>query len=140
MSFDGTSATTGPSTITAESLLASMQRMLDELDRFEHRAPQTIAMYENVLATTTEPRRVHRHRKNQSLAYHTRIQKKWRKRFGTVQKPAAFQIDTSALHPWARGGVVLVCHPVIAAQMRAQGAWMGGTPLERGPGLGRFGA
>lgn len=116
--------TTGQSTLTLGSLLASLERVKDALDRFEPAVPPIIAMQESWVAVLHAPRRTHRHRKNQSLAYHKRVQKKWLKRFGAKEVPTAYMLDTSALAPWAARGRILVCHPVIADQMRKRGEWI----------------
>lgn len=73
---------------------------------------------ENPSAMTSVPVRVHRRRRNQSEAYHRRVQKKWLKRFGMRHVPAAYFCNAEAIAPWAYPGGMLVCHPMIAAQLR----------------------
>lgn len=59
-------------------------------------------------ATKSAPMREHKKRKNQTEAYHRRVQKKWAKRFGTKQVPAAYLIDNGVL---GGRGQSLVVHP-----------------------------
>ena len=51
-------------------------------------------------AVTTEPVRVHPKKHWMSERYHSRIQKKWNKRFGIESKPAAYIMEDKMLvHP-----------------------------------------
>lgn len=64
------------------------------------------------LSTTTAPIRQHKHRRNQTEAYHARIQKKWTKRFGTGQVPCAYVIDNNAFRiNKFNYGKTLIVHP-----------------------------
>lgn len=62
-----------------------------------------IRVIPSLLATNTQPRRVHKKTRSMTEAYHKRIQKKWTKRFGTWQAPGAFLLY----------GRVLYAHPEI---------------------------
>lgn len=70
---------------------------------------------ENPLATTSKPVKVHKRRRNQTLAYHQRIQKKWNKRFGHHLAPSVFQLDGGKFGL----GSMFVVHPEIAKRLRA---------------------
>lgn len=61
--------------------------------------------------------RQHKQRRNQSLAYHRRIQKKWTKRFGTRTEKVAYMISGSALRPDR-----MVVHPDHMAMLRDMGS------------------
>lgn len=58
----------------------------------------------------------HKHRHSQSAAYHKRVEKKWRKRYGTytVTTPCAYVLDNSVF-----GGIgnTLVLHPSMRASV-----------------------
>jgi hypothetical protein len=43
-------------------------------------------------AVTWAPNRVHKQRRNQTKAYHARVQKKWNKRFGKREVPCVYLI------------------------------------------------
>lgn len=70
---------------------------------------------ESTLATSAAPVRKHKRRRNQTDAYHRRVQKKWTKRFGTKLQPCVFQLDGGRFGM----GSMLVVHPAIAARLRA---------------------
>lgn len=54
----------------------------------------------NSLAMTTAPRRKHRKTRSMSDSYHNRVQKKWLKRYGTVQEPGCIMVyDRLYVHP-----------------------------------------
>ena len=61
--------------------------------------------------------RQHKKRRNQSAAYHRRIQKKWTKRFGTRTELTAYMISGGPLGP-AR----IVVHPDYMATLRNMGS------------------
>ncbi len=70
------------------------------------------------LETTEEPVRVHIQSLGMSDSYHRRIQKKWIKRWGYVQKPCMFKTPNG-----------IVCHPAIyrklEREMIQRRPWMG---------------
>lgn len=72
-----------------------------------------ISVQYSPLAVRTVPRKVHKHRRGQTKAYHARIQKKWAKRYGTRQERCAYVIDPRALFPLPFGGQgkTLILHP-----------------------------
>lgn len=74
-----------------------------------------IPMYESPLATESKPVRAHKKRRNQTEAYHKRVQKKWIKRFGRKNVPCVFIIDNSVL-----GGIGkrLIVHPALMPALR----------------------
>lgn len=67
----------------------------------------SLELCESPLAMTLEPNRRHKHRRNQTKAYHARIQKKWNKRFGKHEAPGI----------WRAMGVTYV-HPTIMQKLR----------------------
>lgn len=70
----------------------------DILRRHAQAAPMLLGMQVRFNSLLDEmPARVHRKRRNQSWAYHNRIQKKWNKRFGVG--PVAVLMNTNFLHP-----------------------------------------
>lgn len=75
----------------------------------------------NDLCTTEVPNRVHKHRRNQTLAYHRRVQKKWAKRWRTHMVPAAYEVDFSVLDfpGMPSRGRALVLHPELAKSVKA---------------------
>lgn len=89
------------------AIQATAQRTAEAIDRmavsFVSAKLQMSEFAKLIPLQEAAPRRRHTHRKNQSLRYHLRIQKKWRKRFGiyycggTVGKTAAFIIEESTV-------------------------------------------
>lgn len=77
-----------------------------------------LTIREHPLATQAKPIRIHKRRRNQSAAYHARIQKKWINRFGMCKEPCAYQLDGGQFGM----GSVLVVHPEVMRAMRAAGA------------------
>lgn len=79
-----------------------------------------INVVESPHAVQTVPIRVHKKRRNQTEAYHRRIQKKWRKRFGTKEVPCMYLMNTGALSfdRSQPGREVLVVNPKHAAMLR----------------------
>lgn len=77
-----------------------------------------IRIHESPLAVTHEPVRLHKRTRHQTEAYHRRIQKKWRKRYGTIDTPAVFVIDPSAAGLYGMGGQRYVAHPKLMAVIR----------------------
>lgn len=61
----------------------------------------------NELCIATEPMRKHSKTRSMSESYHTRVQKKWIKRFGTKQVPAAYMTPHG-----------LIAHPAIIEKLR----------------------
>lgn len=87
----------------------SMRAMRDEVDSFTN-------VLVKKLCTQRVPVRVHKKRRNQTAAYHARVQKKWTKRFGTKEAPAAFLIDNRYL---GGRGRTLVAHPSLMEKANA---------------------
>lgn len=104
--FAGTStATTGPSEgITIEKIIAA-GKLLDQHERENSRRFLAdmagglfnpfgaLRIVESPMAVQSVPKRSHKKRRNQTEAYHRRIQKKWTKRWGTKEVPCAYQIN-----------------------------------------------
>ena len=60
-----------------------------------------IKVVESPLAVMQVPNRQHKRKRWMSNAYHARIQKKWRKRFGTHEEPCMiFMSPRAAGFPW----------------------------------------
>lgn len=103
--------TTGP-TLTASSLLKQMQRVMAGIARGSASGP--LVVRESPLALQTVPVKQHKKRRNQT-AYHRRVQKKWTKRYGTKQVPAAYVLDNRQI---GGHGQTLVAHPSIVASLK----------------------
>lgn len=110
--YDSTSAATG-STLTASGLLKQMQRVMRELDAVAPSGPLQVQASPLVLQTV--PVKRNKKRSNQREAYHRRVQKKWTKRYGTKQVPAAYMVDNSVIGGYGR---TLVAHPSIVARLK----------------------
>jgi hypothetical protein len=115
--YASTAATNGPA-LTASGLLKQMQRvkrMLDLADAGRIAPSGPLQVRESPLALQTVPVKRHKKRSNQREAYHRRVQKKWTKRHGTKQVPAAYMIDNSVVGGY---GQTLVAHPSIVARLK----------------------
>lgn len=115
--YASTTATTGP-TLTASGLLKQMERvrrMLDLADAGRIAPSGPLQVRESLLAMQTVPTKRHKKRRNQTEAYHRRVQKKWTKRHGTKQVPAAYMLDNSVIGGY---GQTLVAHPSIVARLK----------------------
>ena len=115
--YASTTATTGQ-TLTASGLMRQMQRvrrMLDLADAGRIAPSGPLQVRESPLAMQTVPVKRHKKRRNQTEAYHRRVQKKWNKRHGTKQVPVAYMIDNTALGGY---GQTLVAHPSIVARLK----------------------
>lgn len=77
-----------------------------------------IRIHESPLAVTHESVRKHKRTRHQTEAYHRRIQKKWRKRYGTIEVPAVFMIDPSAAGLYGFGGQRYIAHPKLMGVIR----------------------
>lgn len=66
-----------------------------------------INIYKNPLCTEWLPTKKHVKKRWMTDAYHNRIQKKWVKRFGHTEKPAAYMTPSG-----------LICHPDIYEQIK----------------------
>lgn len=73
-----------------------------------------INIHESPYAVRSVPNKRHTHRRNQSAAYHKRIQKKWRKRFGTHDEPCAFFSADFGL----TSSQAVIMHPKLFAELR----------------------
>lgn len=115
--YASTTATTSPA-LTASGLLKQMQRvrrMLDLADAGRIAPSGPLQVRESPLALQTVPAKRHKKRRNQTEAYHRRVQKKWTKRHGTKQVPAAYMVDNSVIGGY---GQTLVAHPSIVARLK----------------------
>lgn len=114
--------------LTIEKIMA-VRRLLDQHER-ENRRRQLADMagglhnpfgglrvVESPLAVQTVPVRAHKKRRNQTEAYHARVQKKWTKRFGTKQVACAYRIDGGQFGL----GSYLVMPPGAMQKLRAAG-------------------
>jgi hypothetical protein len=122
-----TTATTGP-TLTASGLIKQMQRVRRMIDLAEagRIAPSgPLQVRESPMALQAVPVKRHKKRRNQTEAYHRRVQKKWTKRHGTKQVPAAYMIDNSVIGGY---GQTLVAHPSIVARLKRPNARLAATP------------
>lgn len=68
-----------------------------------------VPVFESIYATTKVPQREHVQKVGQSDNYHKRIQKKWNKRFGWFEKPAAISMPGR-----------LIVHPDVMKRLRHQ--------------------
>ena len=100
-------------TLTASGLLKQMQRVTASIARDGMAGP--LVVRESPMALQTVPTKRHKKRRNQTEAYHRRVQKKWTKRHGTKQVPAAYVIDNSVI---GGRGKTLVAHPSIVASLK----------------------
>ena len=123
-----TAATCPAESITMEKIMAAA-RLIDQHQREDQRRFLAdmagglfnpfggLRVVESPLAMTQPvPNRRHKKRRNQTEAYHRRIQKKWTKRFGTKQVPCAYQIDGGRFGL----GSMLVLPPGMMQQLRSQ--------------------
>ena len=129
MTVTSSTAATGlAESLTIEKILAAR----DRIDQYEREnARRTIAdmaggmfnpfgglrLVEHPMAVRSVPVRVHKKRRNQTEAYHRRIQKKWTKRFGMKDVPCAYQINGGRFGL----GSILILPPGMKQQMRAAG-------------------
>lgn len=116
-SVSAATATAGSSTLTASGLLQQMQhvRRMLETDAEASALSGPPRMHESPLALQAVPVKRHKKRRNQTEAYHRRVQKKWTKRHGTKQVPAAYLLDSRV---FGGHGQVLVAHPSIVARLK----------------------
>ena len=70
-----------------------------------------IPIISHPLATMLVPNRRHKRRRWMSESYHRRIQKKWRKRFGTHEEACAFFMSPRAAGLIEMGQDVIYMHP-----------------------------
>lgn len=122
-----TSACTAPqdTQLTAAGIQRTIETMLNELDVDppplihwpRHPGRSTlfgISTHESDLAVSRAPRRVHhRPRWDRSGHYHARIQKKWTKRFGSVDVPCAFWLGSGP-------AATLIVHPTLMDKLRKE--------------------
>lgn len=131
MSAITTTATTGESAgITIEKIMAAA-KLMDQHERDNRRRFLAdmagglfspfggLRLVESPMAmqSVSVPKRAHKKRRNQTEAYHRRIQKKWIKRFGVTVKqiPCVFQVDGGRFGM----GSYLVVPPGMLKQLRA---------------------
>jgi len=78
-----------------------------------------VSLRESLLAVKAVPARIHKKRRwDRSGGYHARVQKKWRKRFGTVDEPCVYKLDMGML---GGRGPMFVIHPALMDRLRAGG-------------------
>jgi len=77
-----------------------------------------LPVFSSPFAECAVPTKRHKKRRNQSAAYHRRIQKKWIKRFGTTQEKCMFVIDPVAAGLSYYRGEIAVVHPEHIAILR----------------------
>jgi hypothetical protein len=128
-SFYTATASTGPAeSITIEKIRAAA-KLIDQHER--ENARRTIAdmagglfnpfgslrVLESPMAVQQVPVRRHKKRRNQTEAYHRRIQKKWTKRFGMREQPCALQVNGGQFGL----GSILILPPGYVQKMRHAG-------------------
>lgn len=120
-------ASTTMGTLTLDGLRESIEKATRELKQAAPLfAGGSVRVHESPYATRAEPEQKHKKRRNQSEAYHHRVQKKWTKRWGTKQVPCAYMIDNAAL---GGSGRTLVAHPLHMVVLRNLGSNAGVTGL-----------
>jgi hypothetical protein len=97
-------------TLTLETLLAAKRKI-------EALGPMPPEIRESTFAVLRSQARVYPKRKAKSLRHHKRMNKKWERRYGFVEKPAAFMLDTRHLMG-PSGKQVLFVHPDLMATVR----------------------
>lgn len=122
--YASTTTHSGPP-ITAEKVLATIKFMETVLGRglpswqrevfhgLSFPKPSSlfgVDIHASPYAVTRVQRRTHRWRRNQSEAYHRRINKKWLKRFGRIERPAIFKL----------GNGTITAHPSIVDRLRKE--------------------
>lgn len=112
--YASAAATTGP-TLTANSLLKQMERVRRQIECAAPHEKGPMQVRESPLALQAVPVKRHKKRRNQTEAYHRRVQKKWTKRYGTKQVPAVYVIDNRVMGGY---GKTLVAHPSILALLK----------------------
>jgi hypothetical protein len=87
----------------SQSIVEQLLRVMSDLEE-AIRQPAMPEVHTSAFAMWRGPRRVHRRQRwDRSGTYHARIQKKWNKRFGFVDVPAAFMVDASSFDLLPRG-------------------------------------
>ena len=143
----GAIATTNAATsISAQDVIAGLARAVQEMDRYAQAVRKSIPALHSLAgalrilpqavipaharsffgvpmivssnAVRLVPVRAHRRRRNQSLAYHLRVQKKWAKRWGTRTVPAAFMLGPSS--GLFGNNATLIVHDEIDEQLRRE--------------------
>lgn len=121
MTFSWQGTTTGriESTTTSSAKLLEAIRMAKE--RLAHLQLDNLTVVESSAAPTMRtPVVVHRKRRGQKESYHKRIQKKWNKRYGMVESPAIYVVDTGMLDWFGGSGQrLIVVPPHVLRKLRA---------------------
>lgn len=108
----------GTSTVAEPPPAPSLDDLRKDLRRLEAQLQPPIQVTTSPYCTSRESARKHIKKPHMSENYHRRIQKKWDKRFGFVEVPAAYLCDLDAIfadmpgylrHSWTRGRA-LVAH------------------------------
>ncbi len=127
--FNTTASTGLAESLTIEKILAA-RKLLDQFER-ENRQRFLADMagglfnpfggmrvVESAIGTHQQvPVRRHKKRRNQTEAYHRRIQKKWTKRFGMREQPCALQVNGGQFGL----GSILILPPGYMQKMRQAG-------------------
>lgn len=114
-SMTGTCSTSEASTLNASDFLDNLRRVSAELDRLATPGGN-MRVIESPFCVRHSPARRHKKRRNQTAAYHSRIQKKWTKRYGTKAEPCAYIVDAGFL---SFVGKALYIHPSLMKSLRA---------------------
>ena len=77
-----------------------------------------IRLFESPHAVDRKPARQHEKKRWMTDAYHSRIQKKWNKRYGYILKPACYVVSNRVLVGMGGDGKTMIAHPDIAAQIK----------------------
>jgi hypothetical protein len=108
------------STLTYENLLASIKQVHDIMAEHTPVMPPRIIENPLCMRQTDRPNRRHKVKRWMSEQYHYRIQKKWIKRWGYAKEPTAYMMPAVKLGISDRAESIVVMHPILAAQLRAQ--------------------
>ena len=97
-----------PATLTVAKLL--------EIQRSVRMVPDIPEIRESPFAVQRRQARVYARHRAKSAAHHRRMNKKWLKRYGEIETPAAFVMDTDLL-----GGrrKIMFVHPVLMDKVRS---------------------
>lgn len=108
------------STINAAGLLASINQVKADMERFTPIAPIRVVESNLCVRKTGRPNKVHKVHRWMSDQYHRRIQKKWVKRYGLEEIPTAYVLPAQKRWPSEVAELVVVIHPSLAAQLDEQ--------------------
>lgn len=112
--------------LTVQSILDATQLLKKQVEEANHLPARMLGarasyggfpIHESMGAVTEEQWRNHNPRKG-SPAYHRRIQKKWKKRYGTRLVPAAYMADFKALGMGQ--GMAYIMHPALVVKLKQE--------------------